>query len=203
MKPENKIKLIIVDFYGVMTLGSYRETCYWLAEKYHLPFKKFYDVVYHKYFSAAAVGRYTERQSFELPIKELGLKETWHGLRRRHLSFQKLNKPVFNLARRLQAQGYTILLLSKNTPPQFNYALKKMHTRRYFKNIINTYDLGLPKASPHTIRWVLKKFKLKPSQVVMVDDQDFNLPAAKRIGVKTIYYQSFAKFCRELTRALN
>ena len=149
------------------------------------------------------MGKYTERQSFELPIKELGLKETWHGLRRRHLSFQKLNKPVFNLARKLQAEGYTILLLSKNTPPQFNYALRKMYTRRFFKNIVNTYDLGLPKASPRTIRWALNKFKLKPSQVIMVDDQDFNLPAAKRMGVRTIYYRGFKDFKTKLLRYLN
>ena len=155
---QNKIKLIIIDFYGVMALGSYKETCGWLAKKYKLDYDFLYKIIYHKYFSKAAVGKITERASFVLPIKELGFEETWQELRQKHLSFQKLNKSVFDLCLKLQKQGYIILLLSKNTPWQFNYALDKMNIRKYFKNIINTFDLKLPKASPKTIKYVLKKY---------------------------------------------
>lgn len=198
----NKIKLIIIDFYGVMTFGSYKETCQWLARKYKLDYDYLYDIVYHKYFSKAAVGKITERASFALPIKELGLKETWQELRRKHLSFQKLNKSVFDFCLDLQKQDYTILLLSKNTPWQFNYALRKMNIRKYFKNIINTFDLKLPKASPKTIKYVLKKYKVKPNEAIMADDQNFNLVEANKLGVKTILYKNFKQFKNEMDKYL-
>lgn len=201
MKP--KIKLIIIDYYGVLTKGSYRETSQWIAKKYHLPYKKVYQIVYHKYFSNAALGKMTEKQSLEGPIRELGLNETWQSILKKHISFQTTNKPVFNLVRKLQKQGYKILILSKNTPPQFKAALKKMHTRRYFKNIVNTYDLKLPKASKKTMLWVFKKFKVKPEEVIYADDQDFNLPEAKKLGVKTIYYRNFKGFKKKLLKYLN
>lgn len=199
---SSKIRLIVVDFYGVMTRGSYKDTCQWLARKYKLPFDYLYQIIYHKYFSAAAVGKYSERQSFELPAKKLGLKETWQELRAKHLSFQKLRKPVFRLCLDLQKQGYKVLLLSKNTVGQFNYAMRKMSIRKYFKNIINTYYLGLPKGSRKTIKYILKKFKTKPHEVVMIDDQEFNLVVAKAIGVKTILYKNFKQFRKELHRIL-
>ena len=196
--PLSKIKLIIVDYYGVLTLGSYKNTCLWLAKKYKLDFDYVYQIIYHKYFSPAALGKITEKQSFALPVKELGLKETWRELRAKHLSFQKKNKPVFNYVLKLQQAGFTVLLLSKNTPQQFNEALKKIGTRKYFKNIINTFDLKLPKASAKMIKYVLKKFKVKPEQVIMIDDQDFNLVEANKLGVKTIYYKNFKQFKKEL-----
>jgi len=199
---KRHIKLIIVDYYGTMIRGSYRETCQWLAKKYHLPFNKVYDVVYHKYFSNAALGKMSERESFQGPIDELGLNETWRGFRTKHLSFQKLNRSVFDLMRKLQSEGYTVLILSKNTPPQFKEALGKMGTRKYFKNIVNTYDLKLPKASKKTMLWACKKFKVKPQEIVYIDDQDFNLPEAKKLGVNTIYYRNFKDFKTQLDKLL-
>ena len=185
------IKLVIVDFYGVMTTGSYKDTCQWIAKKYNLDYKKIYDVVYHKYFSRAAMGKITEAQSFALSAKELGLTETWLELRERHLSFQKLNKSVFGICKKLQRQGIKILLLSKNTPGQFRENLARFKIRKHFKNIINTYDLRLPKSSIKTIRYVLNRFRVRPQEVIMIDDQTFNLVEPKKLGVKTILYKHF------------
>ena len=117
-RQPNKIKLIIVDLYGVLSHGSYRDTCRWLAKKYHLNFNYLYKIVYHKYFTPATLGKISEGAAFRGPIKELGLKETWQQLRRKHLSFQKLNKPVFKLICGLQGRGFKILLLSKTSPLQ-------------------------------------------------------------------------------------
>lgn len=206
MIKDKKIRLIIIDFYGVMTKGSYKQTCKWLEKKYKqrygYTYKYLYKIVYHKYFSAAAVGKITEQQSFQGPINELGLDETWKELRAKHLSFQKVRKPVFDLCCQLQKQGYTIFLLSKNTPWQFNYAMTKMHMRWYFKHYVNTFNLGLAKHSPKTIRWVLKKYKVKPQEVVMVDDQDFNLVEPAKMGVRTILYKGFGDFKKKLMKIL-
>jgi len=193
-----KIKLIIVDYYGVLTLGSYKDTCLWLAKKYKMDFDYLYSVIYHKYFSQAALGKITEKQSFELPIKELGLKESWRDLRKKHISFQKNNTPVFNYILKLQKAGFIILLLSTNTPAQFSEALKKIGTKKYFKNIINTFNLKSTKASTKTIKYFLKKFKIRPSEAIMIDDQDFNLVGANKLGVNTIYYKNFKQFKKEL-----
>lgn len=197
-----KIKLIIVDYHGVFTIGSYKETCQWLSRKYGLNYDYLYDVVYNKYFSQAALGKITDRESFELAVKELGLKENWRELRNIHVSFWKLNPRVEKYLRKLQEESYIILLLSKNTPEQFNEILRKFKTRKYFKNMINTYDLKLPKADKKTIKLVLKKFKIKPGEAIMIDDQKINLIEAKRLGVKTIYYKSFLQFKREIEKYL-
>ena len=200
---KNNIKLIIVDLYGVMSTGSYKDTCKWIAKKYHLDFKEVYEIVYFKYFTPATLGKMTEAQSFQRAVLELGIQEDWKKIRQLHLGFLKLNKPVFKLVKKLQANGHKILLLSKNTPPQFNWSVKNMGLKKTFKHIVNTFYLGLPKSSPKTMKWVCKKFKVRPQEILFCDDQAFNLVAAKKMGVKTILYKNFSQFTKEIKKYLS
>lgn len=199
---KKKIKLIIVDFYGVMTRGSYKETCQYLARKYGGKFKDIYKIVYHKYFSMAAVGKIPESKFLQAAMDELGYPMSGSQLLKIHLSFQKLNKPVFRYSLSLQEKGYKILLLSKNTPMQFKTVLKQMNIRKYFRHIINTFDLKLAKDSPKTIHLILKKFKVKPKEVIIIDDQDFNLKAAKKIGMQTILYKNFKQMKKSINKLI-
>jgi len=195
------IKLVIIDLYGVISTGSYKNTCRWLVQKYGLDFDYCYDVVYYRYFTDAAMGRITEKECSNRTVKELGIEETGQQFLAKHLSFQKLNKSVFNLALWLKDNGYQILLLSKNTPGQFENLVNKYNLSKHF-NIMNTYDLRLEKKDIKVIRHVLKKFKVKPPEVVMVDDQDFNLVNPKKIGVHTILYKNFKKFKHDLRQII-
>lgn len=199
---NKKIKLIIVDLYGILTKGNYRNICRWLAKKYGLDADYIYSIVYHKYFNLAALGKISDRESFEKALKELNLPEKWREIRQRHLNYLILNKAVFRFVLGLYKQNFKILLLSKNTPEQFSYILKKYKLRKYFKNIINTYDLGLPKASKKTIFYVLKKFKVKAEEVIYIDDQDFNLIMAKKLGVKTILFKDLTDLKKKFNKHL-
>lgn len=200
---KHKIKLIIFDFYGVIIKGSYKDTVKWLAKKYKRNWEDIYKILYHKYFNQAAEGKINERQFLLRALKELNLPEKWQAVRAKHISGLILNKPMFDFARKLQKQGLKVLFLSKNTPVQLKMILKKYQIRRFVKNVINTYDLGLPKASPKTMRYVLKKFKVKPEEVVMIDDQDFNLVEPAKMGVKTILYKNNEQAIKEFKKFLN
>lgn len=197
-----KIKLIIIDLYGVMSFGSYKDTCLWLAKKYGFNYEKCYKIVYHKYFCRAVAREISERESFALTAKELRLEESGAELLAKHLSFQTLNKEVFRLAQALKKQGYKILLLSKNTPGQFRYIINKFKLKEYFK-VINPYYLKFDKQSPKMIRYILKKYNLKPAQVIMADDQDFNLAYPRKIGVRAILYKNFTDFSRQVKQIIN
>ncbi len=195
MEKSRKIKLIIIDLYGIMTFGSYKDTCQWLCQKYGFSYEKCYKIVYHKYFCQAAARLISERQSFSLTAKELGIKETGKNLRAKHLSYHILNRPMFKWALDRKKEGYKILLLSKNTPGQFSHFINKYKLRKYF-TVINTYYLNIDKRSPRMARYVLKKYKLKPAEVLMADDQDFNLSYPAKIGMSTILYKDFLSFKR-------
>ena len=200
---KKNTKLIIMDLYGIISLGSYWDVTNWLAKKFSIDPEKIYAVLYHKYFSRAAMGEITERELFKGALSELHIDMDWREARDKHLAFQIPNKLAIKLCQDLQKEGYTMLLLSKNIPAHFTHTKKQFELRKFFKYITNTFDLGLSKASNETMLWVLKKFKVKPQEVIFCDDQAFNLVEAKKIGIKTILYQDFQSFKRKLLKMLS
>ena len=182
--------LIILDLFGVLILGSYKETCLWISKKYHLDYHEVYKIAYYKYFSAATLGKITEAKSFSLAAKELGLSETGAELRKIHMSFMKLNRPIFRLAQAWQKRGVKIVIFSKNTPPQFNEIVRLFSLRQYFPTIINSYNLGLEKKSFEALNYLSRRFRTSVDQILMIDDQNYNFVNAKTMGIKTLLYKT-------------
>jgi putative hydrolase of the HAD superfamily len=191
------IKLVIFDAYGVVLNGGYPATCKYLAKKFGSNWKHLFSIIYTKYFNMAAEKKITQKQAWEMAIKELKLPITRKGLLKIHYSFMSLNKPLISLVKKLKMNN---LLLSKNTRSQFNDAEKQMHFRKYFKNVINTWELGLPKASKKTCNYIFRRFNIKPNEVIYTDDQEQNLVDAKELGVNAILYKNFKQFKKEFEK---
>jgi len=202
MSNNKKIKLIIIDLYGVMIFGSYKDTCKWLVKKYGFDYEKCYQLVYHKYFCRAVARKISEKQSFALTAAELGIKESGDQLRNIHISYFILNRAVLRWAIKKKKEGYKILILSKNTPSQFRYVVNKYSLKKYF-TVINTYYINIDKKSKKMVKFILDKYKLKPSEILMTDDQDFNLIYPDQIGAGTILYKDFPSFKRKAEIILN
>lgn len=200
-KKKKDIPFIILDLFGVLTLGSYKNTCLWISKKYHLNYNYVYQIVYYKYFSLAALGKnskISEAKSFSLAVKELNICETGPQLRMMHMSFQKLNRPVLRLAQSWQKRGARIVIFSKNTPQQFNEIVRMFSLRKYFPAIVNSYNLGLEKKSSKALRYLLKRFKSVPRHTLMIDDQAYTFVNADKIGIKTLLYKNPVQLKREV-----
>lgn len=189
---------IILDLFGVISSGSYKDTCSWVVNKYNLDYDQVYQVMYYKYFSNAALGKISEAEAFRLTAKELGLKETGAELRKIYLSFQTLNKPILEMAKSWQEQGVKIVIFSKNTPQQFNEVVRTFHLREYFPHIINSYNLGIEKKSVKALRYLLTKFKAKAKETLMIDDQAYNFVNADKMGMTTILYKNPGQLKKEV-----
>lgn len=197
-------KLIIFDFHGVILRGSMKELAYWAAKVQKKTFKEMYDIIYWKWFSRASEGKISEKEFFEKAAKEVGMPGKGAKLRQVHVAAQKLNRSVTKYAEDIQKRGHTVLLLSKNTPPQFKEYIRKFGLQRKFPNIINTFDLKLPKASKETVNYLLKRFGVKAKDCYFIDDQAQNLVVPKKFGMHVHLYKNFpglrAWFTKNLKR---
>lgn len=192
------IKLIIFDCYGLVLNEGYPNTAKALAKKFGGRWQDYYNIFYAKYFSLAAIRKITQKQAWLMPVQEMNLPISWQAVRDWHYSLMKLDKRVIALNENLNQSGYTTLLLSKNTRSQLADVSKKFGLKEIFKNIINTWELGLPKASQKTLNLILKKFKVKPEEVIYIDDQAVNLKDARAMGIKTILVKNFKDMKKEL-----
>lgn len=196
------IKLIIFDFNGVLAYGNYHTLANWLAKKYHRKEKEIYRILYHKWFNQAAEGKITEKYFFEQAFKELGFPLNWKVARKKYMDAVIPNKPLINYLVKLQGEGFKILILSKNVPSQFNEGIKNCGIKKHFKNVVNTFNLNLPKASKETMLYILKKYKVRPKEVIFVDDQDFNLTEAAKLGINTTVYKNLAQLKKRFKNLL-
>lgn len=201
---RNKIKLIIFDVYGPILNGGYPQTSQVLAKKYNRNWKEIYEVLYKKYFNQAAERKITQKEAWIFAVKELKLPISWKELRKIHYDLMSINNGVVNFVL-LKIRKYpdiATLLLSKNTRSQLSDAKKKLNMHKSFNYVINTWELGLPKASRETMVYILGKFKLSANEVLYVDDQKENLIEAKKLGIKTILYQDLESFKKEFVKKI-
>jgi len=199
---KNNIKLIIFDCYGLVLNEGYPNMSKALAKKFGGHWQDYQDIFYYKYFNLAATRKISQKQAWEEGVKYFNLPISWEEVRDLHYGLMKLDKRAVKLNKELNSQGYKTLLLSKNTRSQLADVTKQFGLKKIFRNIINTWELNLPKASKKTLRLILKRFKVKPEEVIYIDDQENNLVDAKAIGIKTILIEDFNKMKKELVEIL-
>ncbi len=200
---KSKIKLIIFDAYGVCLTGGYPPTCKFLAKKFKRNWQELYKVIYTKYFNQAALKQISQESAWLKAIQELNLPISVNTLKKKHYGLMGINKSILRLANALK-KNYKILLLSKNTRSQFKDNNNKFPElkKTFGKNIMNTWEYNLPKASKETIELICKKYNVKPKEILYIDDLEQNLSAPKQLGVKTILYKNLNQVSKKLNSYL-
>jgi len=184
------IKLIIFDAYGVVITGGYPFTAQKVAKRFKINEQKAYKIIYG-FFNQAAERKISQKFAWEKAVQALNLPITGEELKQIHYSTFGLNRSILPMIKNWQKQEIKTLLLSKNTRPQFkdiNDTFPELR-KTFGKNIINTWELRLPKASKATMLYLFKRYKVKGNEVVMIDDQLQNLIEAKKLGVKSLVYK--------------
>src|SRR3989338_7433547 len=195
---QPKIQLIIFDAYGVILNGGYPDTMKFLAKKFHRNWRDLYDIFYKQYFNLAAMKKITQKKAWERALYDARIPMSVRDLKKWHYGFMDINEDIHKFIMKIKKQ-YKILLLSKNTRSQFYEINKKIPLIKkiFGKNIINTWEYNLPKASKKTMNFVFKQYKVKPREVVYIDDQKANLEEPTKMGVHTIFYTNFKQFKNE------
>jgi len=73
---------------------------------------------------------------------------------------------------------------------------------KHFDYILSAQDLNLSKTNPEVYPQVAEKFKIKPEEILFIDDQIKNITAAKQIGCQTILFEDNKQLLRDLSSRL-
>lgn len=193
------LKLVIFDAYGVVLSRGYPDTAEALHKRLGVSAKLAFTVMYTEYFNQAALRKISQKEAWSKSVEALRLPLSGSELRDLHFGLVRMNRRTLRFAEQLK-KDYAILLLSKNTRSQFQWLLSSFPVlRRVFgKNILNTWEYGLPKAGKETVEFVCQRFKVKPAEILYIDDQKANLKVPRQMGIKTILYQTWNDFKKEI-----
>ncbi len=214
-KSNGEIKAIIFDIGGVLLLGDKKiryghqniKVHEYMAKKFSLSLKtwiKKIEIPYRK----SITGVWSEKKVLSEMSKSLNtnpekLNEIF--IKAHKKSFKK-NKKLFRKAKKL-TKRYIVGILSDQT--YFSKeALITKKDMKYFDPIIFSCDEKMRKPSLEIYRLLKKRLenkfgKIKYSDILFIDNRNYNLKPAKKLGMKTILFKDNKQTIQELNKSLN
>ena len=205
-KKGSKIKALIFDVGGVLRLGNpsfdhpkvYRS----IAKKLRVSLDQYFDAI-DTFYVKSYIGKISEKKALQLMSKNL--KTTPERLRKLYISnyrkYYVLNKKLIEFAFKKKKQGYKIAILSDQW-----WLSKEALVPRYFYTKFNptivSCEVGVRKPNPKIYRLMLKKLRLPAKQTVFIDNQKWNIPPAKKLGMKTVLFKNNKQAIREINKLL-
>jgi HAD superfamily hydrolase (TIGR01662 family) len=199
------MKVIIFDLWNTIAYhkfedGSLNDICKKCYKKDYRTFLKSYEEI----FQTSKKGSF--ENNFRKLFKKLKIEydnrkiEKYVAKRKRYESKFIFYKYLFPLLKKLKKEGYKIALLS-NTDVYLGEKMKKCKLNKYFDKFFFSYDLKSIKPNPKNFKVILKHFKIKPSDALMIGDtfQDDVVPA-KKLGLKAIHFKNGNQILKELRK---
>ncbi len=108
------------------------------------------------------------------------------------LTDSSLIEPIWNLAQKLR-KNYKVVIISN---------IQKTWPEKYAKSVginlkgikfYNSSKIGAIKPDAKFYKFVLRDLKIKPAEMVFIDDAKENIAGAKKLGIKTIHFTGDVK----------
>ncbi len=99
----------------------------------------------------------------------------------------------------LKKQGYKLAIASNRPSPFVHIILKYLKADQVFDYVLGGDQVKAPKPAPEMLKRILKRFSLKPSQVLYVADMTIDVETAHRAGVKSIIVLTGSSRKNEIT----
>ncbi len=198
-----RFKAIFFDLGGVLSLGKSFEMNdgihKTIARELKLPLDQYFDSI-DTYYSDAMLGRMSKNEAIKMMAKDLNTnpKKLERLYRQVYKKNFKRNMPLYRFALKLKKQGYKISIISDIWPVAKEVLLDGRYNR--FNDIVTSCDVGVRKISPEIFKIALKRLHVNPKEAIFTDNQKWNLPAPKKLGMTTILFKNNRQFLKELKK---
>lgn len=194
---RSEIKAIVFDIGGVLLFGDkkikyghqnikvHEDMC----KKFNLNLKQWFEKIETPY-EKSITGEWTEKKVLNEFSKKLNTKpeKIKKLFIKAHKKNFKKNKTLYKKIKKLRKK-YIISILSDQ-----NYfskqALLPKEELKNFKNPIISCNVKMRKPNIKIYKLLLKKLNLKPSEVLFIDNREYNLNPAKKLGIQTLLYKN-------------
>ncbi len=194
MKDSNQIKVILLDFGGVISPEGFRLGVLHLSKIYGRGYDEMHEIVAVKALRKSGYlnGKSSEKEFWEVIAKELDANENLMGCRSLILDNFVPRKEIIDTVIELKDK-FKWGIFSDQT--NWIYEVdKKYNFLQYFDYKFISYDLGYTKYDDEFYRIPYQKIKLPAGNILIVDDKQGVLDRAKEFGYYTFRFDSIQSF---------
>ncbi len=196
----NKIKAIIFDLGNVLLSDSTSNSSLRELEKDLGPFRKDWNSkIKNKNLRSLFLGKIKEKEFWNIvskKIKNLNIKKL-----RQHILSDAKPLPAINLVKQLRKNKNLKLALLTDCPEEWlNYYERKYKVLHLFDVILVSYALHALKTDKRIYKKTIRRIKVKPEEVLFIDDKPENIEKAKEIGINTVLYRNIQQLKNKLKK---
>lgn len=215
MKQKKKnVKVLVFDVGGVLALPHYyikkgeKEFSgihEHIARELGISFDEWFDAI-DVLYAQATIGKISREKFINEVSKKLSVnkKKLVRTIRQVYTAHMKKNHELYTLIKILRKKGYIIGVLTD----QWHFSRESIFPKKDQKNfdfVIVSYEVGMKKPDPALYNLLIKRIHqknktVKPSEVIFIDNRDYNLLPAKEMGMKTVLFRGNADVYRMLRR---
>ncbi len=195
---ENRVKVIFFDIGGVLYKDIEKYMMRDIAKDYKLSYTKVMNIR-GKWWNLFATGKISEKEYWEGFLKDAGIYKDWKKFRK--LPYDKYIvsvKGMIPIVCKLHKK-YRLFIISDHAREWFSYAFKKSPFALYFEGLFLSYEHQSLKEERKLFQKAIKSVKVKPSEILFVDNSQKNILIAKNLGMQTILFKSVKQFQKEIT----
>jgi putative hydrolase of the HAD superfamily len=194
------IDTVIFDFGGVLAEKGFEEGLRAIATGHGLDETEFYNLAHDLiYTTGYLTGHVDERFYWQAIRDKTGIKDDDRTLRNEILSRFVLRSWMFDIVKKLKANGTGVAILSDQT----NW-LDELDERddfvKCFDIVFNSYYLGKSKIDPSHFSDTISRLDRAPETLLFVDDAEAHCERARKAGMKAIHFIDRDLFVKEIAR---
>jgi putative hydrolase of the HAD superfamily len=122
---------------------------------------------------------------------ELGHRPELHRFREAYFEALKPNAGMIDLMRELRERGYRLAILTNNVREWEPLWRAKLQVDEIFELVVDSAFVGMRKPEPDIYRLTLERLGgIAPERSLFVDDNELNVKAARKLGMRAIRFES-------------
>lgn len=211
MKEGKSIKAVVFDVGGVLQLPKFlvklvqdthlvgvpahcghrnKSVHEYLADKFKILIDQWFDAI-DTIYAKSIEGKVSEEEVINIISRNLNVskKKFKKFVIRAYKNNVYLNKVLLKKVKLLKKRGYKTAILSDQWHLS-NSALIPKNLRKHFNPVIVSCEVGMRKPNPKIYKLLLKELNIKPNQILFIDNQEWNMRPAKKLGIKTILFKN-------------
>ncbi|MBI5797736.1 HAD-IA family hydrolase [Candidatus Woesearchaeota archaeon] len=201
MKQQQKssIEVIFFDIGGVVCQDIEKFMMRDIAKKYKLSYREVMKAR-GKWWKLYATKRISEKEYWQSFLKDVGIQESYtHFLSLPYQKYIQKMPGMESVLKRL-VKTYPLFVLSDHAPEWWAYAQKTFHLQKYFQGSILSFNYGALKEEKKMFREAIKMAKVKPKEILFIDNSEKNLQVAKSLGMDILLFTNPKELLEELKK---
>jgi HAD superfamily hydrolase (TIGR01509 family) len=199
---QSMIKVIIFDLGGVLFKTDWVKIDKAMQRKFGIStlIRSKYGKRINREYDKTLIGKSKMKNVFELILEEKGEPK---NLANKMLAYYKklysknsiANKELLDLIKKLKRKHRLACFTTGN---ESHFECRKKFIEKLFHHKFASFKIGKTKRTKAAFFYVLKRLKVKPDEVLLIDNAKSNISVARSIGIKGIRFRNNRQLKKEL-----